>query len=290
MARKKKTNSNAREVQNAAKTLFANIRFMSPDNPVRSLVMTSAVPNEGKTRSSFELARAIATSGKSVLLVDADMRRRSIASLLDVHPAKGLYAVLSDEVPLEAAVVATQIPNLFFLDSEPGIPNPADIVSSKSFRRLAYKLEENYDYVVYDTPPLGPFVDAAILSTLVDGTILVVKPGAVKRSELMDAYEQLKKAGSNVLGICATFCETTSSEYYYAYYTKDGKRVDPTKTEAPAVPEVADAAVRPASAPAGKPAGNRAVYPGQRRNDFSYAAPPAVPRGSHMSGRGRAGR
>lgn len=290
MARKKKTNSNAREVQNAAKTLFANIRFMSPDNPVRSLVLTSAAPNEGKTRSSFELARAIATSGKSVLLVDADMRRRSLATLLDVHPAKGLYAVLSDEVPLEAAVVATQVPNLFFLDSEPGIPNPADIVSSKSFRRLAYKLEENYDYVVYDTPPLGPFVDAAILSTLVDGTILVVKPGLVRRSELMDAYEQLKKAGSNVLGICATFCETASSEYYYAYYTKDGKRVDPTKPETAAVLEATDAAARPVAAPVMKPAGTRSAHPGQRGASSAYATPPAAPRGSHIPGRGRTGR
>lgn len=74
-------------------------------------------------------------------------------------------------------------------------------------------------------PPVGTFVDAAILSTLVDGTVLVVKPGSTKRSELVDACEQLKKADANILGICATFCEGTGSEYYYAYYTKDGSRV-----------------------------------------------------------------
>ena len=226
MAKKvKKTGTNTLEIQNAAKTLFANIRFMSPDNPIRSIVMTSSVPNEGKSTCSMELAKAIATSGKTVLLVEAGMRRRTMASLLGVHAAAGVYAVLSDQVDLRDAVVNTDTPNLYFLDTvyfldtEPNIPNPADIISSKRFHRLVERLEQSYEYVIYDMPPVGTFVDAAILSTLVDGTIMVVKPGEVKRTELVDAYEQLQKAGANVLGICATFCEGTGSEYYYAYYT-----------------------------------------------------------------------
>ena len=225
MAKKKKQASNMLEVQNAAKTLFANIRFMSPDNPIRSIVMTSSVPNEGKSTCSVELARAIATSGKTVLLVEADMRRRTLASLLNVRPAAGVYAVLTDAAPLKTAVTPTQTPNLFFLDVEPNIPNPADIISSKRYQKLVATLEDSYDYVIYDMPPVGTFVDAAILSTLVDGTVLVVKPGSTKRSELVDACEQLKKEDANILGICATFCEGTGSEYYYAYYTKDGGRL-----------------------------------------------------------------
>ena len=173
----------------------------------------------------MELARAIATSGKTVLLVEADMRRRTLASLLNVRPAAGVYAVLTDAAPLKTAVTPTQTPNLFFLDVEPNIPNPADIISSKRYQKLVATLEDSYDYVIYDMPPVGTFVDAAILSTLVDGTVLVVKPGSTKRSELVDACEQLKKADANILGICATFCEGTGSEYYYAYYTKDGSRV-----------------------------------------------------------------
>lgn len=232
MAKKmKKTGTNTLEIQNAAKTLFANIRFMSPDNPIRSIVMTSSVPNEGKSTCSLELARAIATSGKTILLVEADMRRRTMASLLGVHAAAGVYAVLSDQADLQDAVVLTDTPNLYFLDTEPNIPNPADIISSKRFHRLVQHMEQSYDYVLFDMPPVGTFVDAAILSTLVDGTIMVVRPGEVKRTELVDAYEQLQKAGANILGICATFCEGTGSEYYYAYYTKDGDRVDPDKIE-----------------------------------------------------------
>lgn len=272
--KKKKSGTNALEIQNAAKTLFANIRFMSPDNPIRSIVITSSVPNEGKSTAALELAKAIATSGKTVLLVEADMRRRTMASLLGVHASAGVYAVLSDQVDLRDAVVGTQTPNLYFLDTEPNIPNPADIISSKRFHRLVGRLEQTYDYVIYDMPPVGTFVDAAILSTLVDGTIMVVKPGEVKRTELVDAYEQLQKAGANVLGICATFCEGTGSEYYYAYYTKDGDRVDPDKIE-----RKAERRQKQAPAPAPVPTG----MPVNRRSGAGQGMPPM--RGGHASGR-----
>lgn len=229
MSGKKRKNksgaSNALEVQNAAKTLYANIRFMSVDDPIRSVVITSTAPNEGKTTTAVQLGRAMATAGKTVLLVEADMRRRSLAAMLEVHPQAGLYAVLSGAAPLSAAIASTSTPNLYFLDTEPNIPNPADIISSKRYRALAAKLAERFDYVIFDTPPVGTFVDAAVLSTMADGLVLVVRPGEVKRSALVGAYDQLRKADANVLGICATFCEGTGSEYYYAYYTSDGHRV-----------------------------------------------------------------
>lgn len=247
MATKKKQSSNMLEVQNAAKTLFANIRFMSPDSPIRSIVVTSSVPNEGKSTCSVELARAIATSGKTVLLVEGDMRRRTLADLLKVRPAAGVYAVLTDAVPLTAAVATTQTPNLFFLDVEPNIPNPADILSSHRYTKLVALLMENYDYVVFDTPPVGTFVDAAILSTLADGTVMVVKPGSTKRTELVNAYEQLKKADANVLGLCATFCDSSGSEYYYAYYTNSGERVKNDK-DVESLQQASKHAPRPAGA------------------------------------------
>ena len=98
MAKKKKQSSKALEVQNAAKTLFANIRFMSRDDPIKSIVVTSSVPNEGKSTGSVELARAIATSVKTALLVEADMRRRTLAGMLNVRPAAGAYSVLTEEM------------------------------------------------------------------------------------------------------------------------------------------------------------------------------------------------
>lgn len=225
MPRKKKASSDALVVQNAAKTLLANIRFASVDRPVKSIVLTSSVPNEGKSTVAYNLAQAIASSGKRTLIVECDMRRRSLADMVGARARHGIYAVLSGQVELDEALVATSHRNLFFLDSEPHIPNPADILSSQRFRKLVAQMESDFDYVVIDTPPVGTFVDAAIIAALADATALVVRERFVKRAELQNAYDQLKKADVNVIGVIMNMCEAESSEYYYAYYNKEGKRV-----------------------------------------------------------------
>lgn len=225
MPRKKKASSDALVVQNAAKTLLANIRFASVDRPVKSIVLTSSVPNEGKSTVAYNLAQAIASSGKRTLIVECDMRRRSLADMVGARARHGIYAVLSEQVELDEALVATSHRNLFFLDSEPHIPNPADILSSQRFRKLVAQMESDFDYVVIDTPPVGTFVDAAIIAALADATALVVRERFVKRAELQNAYDQLKKADANVIGVIMNMCEAESSEYYYAYYNKEGKRV-----------------------------------------------------------------
>ena len=248
--KKKKTASNTLEIQNAVKTMLANIRFASVDNPMQSIVLTSAVPNEGKTTTTIELAKAIASAGNSVLLVEADMRRRSAASALGVHAAHGAYAVMSHALSLREAVVSTGTPNFYFLDTEPNIPNPADLLSSRAYAKLVDDACNAYDYVLFDTPPVGTFVDAAILSRLVDGVILVVKIGGAKRDEILTAYDQLQKAEANIIGACATFCEGTGSEYYYAYYNKDNQRVDPEKEARRARKKGGSGGAGPVSAPA----------------------------------------
>lgn len=250
MAKKKKAASNTLEIQNAVKTMLANIRFASVDNPMQSIVLTSAVPNEGKTTTTIELAKAIASAGNSVLLVEADMRRRSAASVLGVHAAHGAYAVMSHALSLREAVISTGTPNFYFLDTEPNIPNPADLLSSRAYAKLVDDACNAYDYVLFDTPPVGTFVDAAILSRLVDGVILVVKIGGAKRDEILTAYDQLQKAEANVIGACATFCEGTGSEYYYAYYNKDNQRVDPEKEARRARKKGGSGGTGPVSAPA----------------------------------------
>lgn len=264
--KKKKAASNTLEIQNAAKTMLANIRFASVDSPMQSVVITSSVPNEGKTTTTIELAKAIASSGNSVLLIEADMRRRSAASALGVHASHGAYAVMANQVSLRDAVVSTGTPNFYFLDTEPNIPNPADILSSRAYVRLVDEACDAYDYVLFDTPPVGTFVDAAILSRLVDGVILVVKVGGAKRDEIVAAYDQLNKAEAHIIGACATFCEGTGSEYYYAYYNKDNQRVDPEKearrakkkggsTPPPATPAIPRGANKTVPARGAKPGG-----------------------------------
>ena len=128
-----------------------------------------------------------------------------------------IYVSLSD------AVVHTNTAMLDFLDNEPHIPNPQAILSSHRFEKFINDASEQYKYVIVDTPPLGAFVDAAIVGRVVDGTVLVVRENHTKRNELLAAYDQLKKADVNVLGVCMNDCEVELTNYYSDYYTKDGK-------------------------------------------------------------------
>ncbi|MDY2777094.1 MAG: CpsD/CapB family tyrosine-protein kinase [Collinsella sp.] len=218
-------------VQNAAKTLLANIRFANVDKPVQSITVTSSVPNEGKSTVALNLAQAIATSGASVCLVECDMRRRSVADMIGVRTRGGIYAVLSEHMTLDEAVVETNQKNLFFLDAEPHIPNPADIIASRRFSKLVSALEGKFRYVVFDTPPVGTFVDAAEVGQLSDGVVFVVRENFAKRNEVLAAFDQLRKAEVNIIGTVMNYCEAEINEYYYAYYTKEGKRAQSPSAE-----------------------------------------------------------
>ena len=107
----------------------------------------------------------------------------------------------------------------------PLIPNPADIIASKRFRRLVEALRETFQYVIFDTPPVGMFVDAAEVGHLSDGVLFVVRENFAKRAEVQAAFDQLRRAEVNVIGAVMNYCEAETSEYYYSYYTKDGKKV-----------------------------------------------------------------
>ena len=213
-------------LSNASKTLFANIRFVSIDEKVKTIVVTSTGMDEGKTQVSTNLACAIASSGKKVLIVDTDMRRRCIAGLLGIHTECGLYSVLVGQAPLKSAIYPTDRPNLYFMDSEPNIPSPPDVLSTKRFTALVDTLREMFDYVIFDSPPIGLFVDAAIISNLVDGTLYVIRERAAKRDDVAAGVQQLKAANARILGSVITFSrEEANNDYYYAYYNSEGKRV-----------------------------------------------------------------
>lgn len=265
MAKQQKVGVDQIRMQNAIKTLAANIRFASVDDPVRSIVVTSSLPNEGKTTVAISLAEAMASSGSKVLLVETDMRRRSVANSLGVHARSGVYAVLCGQVSLADAVVSTAARGMYFLDCEPHIPNPDALLGSKRFRDLADSALFSFDYVIFDTPPLSAFVDAAILSTVADGTLLVVGQNVVRRDELTASYAQLKKAGANVLGAVMNLCKSEKSEYYTKYYSRGGDDVNApsASTFAPsAAPAPSKPSARPAARSTARPAGPANAAPG----------------------------
>ena len=236
-------------LQNAAKTLAANIRFSSAINPLGVVGITSSVPNEGKTTVAYMLGEAMASSGTNVLLMDCDFRNRSLAKKAQVHPRRGIYGVLAGQCKLSDAVVSLRTPRLYLLDVEPGIPNPVDVLSSKRFASLMQHLRKQFGFIIVDTPPLSAFVDAAVVSQNTDGMLLVVRDEYTKRQELLDAYSQLKKADANVIGTVLNFCSADHSGNYYSYYSKGEKKrsslfgsdVDPD-WDAPRIPSMDGAA------------------------------------------------
>lgn len=211
-------------MKNAADTLLANIDFSSVDEPCKVVCITSSVPNEGKSTISLCLASAAGQAGKKTLIMEGDLRRRSLRATLSVHPSHGLHAVLTDAAKLEDAVVETQFKNVWFLDAEPGIPNPQEILQSKHYAALLERVAKEYDFVVIDTPPIGAFADAAVVARQADGVCLVVREGFTDKREAMLAVEQLRASGARILGAIMN-CEEAGNSghygYYYGYYYEE---------------------------------------------------------------------
>ena len=237
-------------MQNAVKTLFANIRFASVDDPIKGVVVTSSVPDEGKTTISLELAKTMAEAGKEVLLVECDMHHRTLASRLSLHSHAGLYAVLAGQERMEDVVMETSTKGLWFLDAEPQIPNPADILASRRFGQFVRQLKGSYDFVVFDTPPISAVVDAAVVGSVADATLLVVRQNFVRRDAVVASYEQLKKAGANVIGTVMNYCDGGAGDYYYYdYYSTDASGQGEKGTAGDAgekrIPSMSEAPLRP---------------------------------------------
>ena len=254
----RKRTADVQVLQNAVKTLAANIRFASVDNPVRTICVTSSIPSEGKTTTSVALSNAFAEGGSRVILLECDMRRRSLATAIGHHGRYGLYSVLAGEHSVqEAAVPVGTSKRLFFLDAEPGIPNPADVLQSKRFHTLLAQLSSQFDYTIVDTPPVTAFVDAAVAASVVDATILVVRQDYTHRDDVVAAYEQLVQAGANVIGTVLNCCDAATSGHYYGYYKE--RRNDSYDVVAPSADTAQPLGAAPASAPVepARPASNR---------------------------------
>lgn len=210
-------------MRNAAGSLLANIEYSSVDRKIQAVVVTSAAPNEGKSTISLSLAMAVGAKGKKCLLIETDLRRRSLCSVLKAHPRHGLHAVLRGSATFDEAVVQTTFKNLWFLDAEPGIPNPEEILSSQRFADLLDALRARFDFIILDTTPVGAFPDALLASRVADGTIMVVREGSTDKRAAMLAVEQLRNSGAHLLGTAVNFRTKASggSYGYYGYYYEE---------------------------------------------------------------------
>jgi polysaccharide biosynthesis transport protein len=214
----------------AFRQLRTNIRYLSLDSSVRSLVVTSGLPSEGKTTVAVNLAIALAQGGEQVILVDADLRRPQVAELMGLNPQVGLSNVLVNAAHLDNALQPWRDGlSLRVLTSGEVPPNPSEMLGSQRMKELRDALLQRATVVVFDSPPILPVTDAAILSNLTDGALLVVRAGKTKRDALTSSAEALRHVGAHVLGLALNRvpAPNRSDSYGYAgYYSTQTKTVD----------------------------------------------------------------
>jgi succinoglycan biosynthesis transport protein ExoP len=186
----------------AFRQLRTNIRYLSLDRSVKSLVVTSSVESEGKTTVAANLAIALAQSGEQVILVDADLRRPRVAELLGLNPQVGLTNVMVGTAHIDEALATWRegLP-LRVLTAGEVPPNPSEMLGSHRMDDVLKELLARSSVVVFDSPPLLPVTDAAILTSLTDGALLVARAGKTRRDALASSAESLRRVGGQVLGV-----------------------------------------------------------------------------------------
>ena len=204
----------------AYRTLRTNIQFSSVDKPIRTLVVTSSGPSEGKSTTAANLAIVMAQTGQKVVLVDADLRRSVLHKTFGVPNNVGITTALlaGDDVDLQSYLQPTEIDNLMILTSGPIPPNPSELLGSQRMKNVIDRLAQAADIVIFDTPPVLVVTDAAVLSRQTDGVLLIADAGGTREPALAHAVEELRKTGANILGVALNRLDSRSRGYYYYYY------------------------------------------------------------------------
>lgn len=218
----------------AYRVLRTNLQFAAVDRPLRTLMVTSPLPSEGKSVTAGNLAASLAQTGKRVVLVDADLHRPKQHRLFGLRNNIGLTSALLEEKPaLDGLLQGTTTPGLSVLTTGPLPPNPAELLGSGRMGELMDVLMGQADMVVFDTPPVMALADAAVMGSQVDGVLLVINAGETRREMAQRAIAALNHVNARVLGVLINRVQTRSSGYYYYYrygdyYGRDGGGRDGT--------------------------------------------------------------
>jgi capsular exopolysaccharide synthesis family protein len=214
-------------VTESFRSLRTNTTFAGVDKPLRRILVTSATPQEGKTTITSNLAVVLAQNEKKVALIDADLRRPQVHRKFGLQNRLGLSDLFLLVRPLDmlpqGIIQRDEVSKLAIITSGKLPPNPAELLTSQKMSHFLDLLNREYDMVLLDTPPVLSVTDAAALSTKVDGTILVAKPGVTKLKDFQQALEQLKAVGAPVLGVVLNEVDPRNRRYgyyYHRYYSK----------------------------------------------------------------------
>ena len=225
------THANPRSpVAEAYRSLRTNLAFARAREEIKTLVLTSPGPADGKSTTVANLAITFAQQGQRTLLIDADLRRAVLDKTFSVPRSPGLTEVIVGETELSAAVNETAVPNLYVLGSGHFPPNPSELLGSSAMRNVLREAKEQFDVILFDSPPLLAVTDAAVLATMVDGTVIVVRMGATARQAVRRAIGQLHAVHGRVLGAVMNDVDLRRSGYYggygYAYYAYYGSEAN----------------------------------------------------------------
>ena len=188
-------------ISEAYRVLRTNIQYSSIDKPLKTIVVTSSGPGEGKTTTIVNMGIAFAQSGSKVIIIDADLRKPKIHKLFGMDNKRGLSNMLVAHEDYKSYLNKCEVDNLHVITCGVKPPNPSELLSTKAMRQFIEKVSADYDFVFIDSPPVGTVTDAAILSTEVDGTILVVSSGLVDDKALVRSKELLDKVNANIIGV-----------------------------------------------------------------------------------------
>ena len=211
------------QMSEAYRALRTSLLLTSVGAPPKIILITSALPQEGKTTTSVNTATVLAQKGTRVLLIDADLRRPSIHKALGLGPKSGLSNVLTGGVSLPDAICrSAAMPNLFVLPAGTPPPNPAELLASSQMVEVLAELRQHYDHIVLDTPPTLSVTDAVVLSTRADAVVLVIRCGQTTKPALRRSREILAQVNARVAGVLLNAVDLDSPDYYY-YYEYQGK-------------------------------------------------------------------
>jgi capsular exopolysaccharide synthesis family protein len=199
--------------------LRTSLLLSSAGQPPKTILVTSSQPSEGKTTTAINTAFMLAQTGAEVLIIDCDLRRPRLHAQFEVANSKGLTTWLSGERDLDNLLqTCPKQPNLKVLTSGPVPPNPAELLGSEEMRRLLGQLSERFAHIIIDSPPAISFTDASILSTMVDGVMLVVHGGRSSRAVVRRAKQQLLDVGAHIFGVVLNNVRAEAQDYYYSGY------------------------------------------------------------------------
>ena len=207
-------------MKESLRALKTNIQFCGDDN--RVILITSSIPNEGKSTVSFELARSLTESGKKVLLIDTDMRKSVLVgrfrAVAENGEIKGLSHYLSGMNKMEDVVYVTDIDRLFMVFAGPAVPNPTEILEKVYFKELIEFGRKFFDYILVDCAPIGAAIDAAVVAKQCDGAVLVVGQGMSKARMIKGVLKQLEASGIRILGVVLNKVKMNKKGYGYGYH------------------------------------------------------------------------